>query len=284
MRSQRIPPATDTKRVTSWNGYAISGLARAATQLDDIEMLAKAQAAANFVMRDLRDDEGRLLRVFAEGKAHVTGFLDDYGAMLGACLDLQRAGAGAHWLQTALELAHELIARFYDSEAGDLFFTPADGQELVHRPRSDSDGATPHAAGHALVGLLRVGELAADDDLLARARTVLSKQAFVLERAPHAFPTLLRAAALAERGLAVAVIVGPPDDPDRERLARRARSELGPEDAVILAEPGAPAPGGLAATWLAGRQCEGDQPTAYVCRGTTCSLPITEPSGFDELA
>ena len=284
LRSQRIPPATDTKRVTSWNGYTISGLARTATQLEDADILGEAEAAADFVLGTLRDDEGRLLRVFAEGKAHVTGFLDDYGAMVGACLDLHRAGAGDRWLQTALELAHELIERFYDSDVGDLFFTPADGQALAHRPHSDNDGATPHAAGHALVGLLRAGELAGDSEMLARARTVLSKQAFVLERAPHAFPTLLRAAALAERGLAVAVIVGPRDDPRSERLARRARRELGPEDAVILFEPGTPAPEGLAASWLTERHCEGGQPTAYVCRGTSCSLPITEPSGFEALS
>ncbi|MFP6624804.1 MAG: thioredoxin domain-containing protein, partial [Myxococcota bacterium] len=82
VRNQRTPPATDTKRVTSWNGYAISGLARAASQLGDDDVLREAVAAAEFVLETLRDDSGQLLRVFAEGRAHVTGFLDDYGSML----------------------------------------------------------------------------------------------------------------------------------------------------------------------------------------------------------
>ncbi|MFP6606152.1 MAG: thioredoxin domain-containing protein, partial [Myxococcota bacterium] len=101
--------------------------------------------------------------------------------------------------------------------------------------------------------------------------------------APHAFPTLVRAAALAEQRLSVAVVVGATDDPRSRELASRARHELGPEDAVIQLEPGASAPDGVAAAWLEGRNQEGGQPTAYVCRGTTCSLPITEPDQFAAL-
>ncbi len=283
VRSERIPPATDKKRVTSWNGYAISGLARAATQLGDEEVLAEAVAAADFVLETLRDKDGRLLRVFAEGRAHVTGFLDDYGSMLDACLDLHRAGAGDRWLGTALELGGEIVERFYDGSARDLFLTPSDGEALVHRPRSDNDGATPHAAGHALLGLVRVAELAGDTEILGVAHAIISTHAFVLERAPHAFPTMARAAALADLGLSVAVIVGAADDPRTGELLTQARHALGPEDAVLQVEPGAPAPKGVAASWVKGRDPEGGQPTAYVCRGTTCSLPITEPGGFATL-
>ena len=283
VRDERIPPATDTKRVTSWNAYVISGMARAATQWSDDEVLSEAVACAEFILENLRDDDGRLLRVFAEGRARVTGFLDDYAAMLDACLDLQRAGAGDRWLATALDLAHEIVQHFYDAQAGDLFFTPSDGPTLVHRPRSDHDGATPHAAGHALIGLLRLGELARDAEILAVARATLSTQAFVLEKAPHAFPTLTRAATLAEQGLSVALVLGAADDSRTRLLVTRARHALGFEDAVIQLEPGAQPPRGLDASWLEGRQSLAGVPTAYVCRGTTCSLPITEPSGFEKL-
>ncbi len=282
-RNQRIPPATDTKRVTSWNGYAISGLARAASELGDEDVLREAVAVAEFVLETLRDDAGQLLRVFAEGRAHVTGFLDDYGSMLDACLDLHRAGAGDRWLGTALELGRGIVRRFYDPSAEDLFFTPSDGQALVHRPRSDNDGATPHAAGHALIGLLHIAEISGDAEILAVADRILSTHAFVIEKAPHAFPPRVRAAARAERRLSLAVVVGGADDPRSGELASRARHELGPEDAVIQLEPGASAPDGVAAAWLEGRNQEGGQPTAYVCRGTTCSLPITEPDQFAAL-
>jgi hypothetical protein len=278
-RSTRVPPATDRKRVASWNGYTISGLARAATVLDDPAILADAVAAADFVLEKLRDESG-LLRVFADGRAHVKGFLDDHAALLEACLDLYRAGAGDRFAARALELAREIRARFYDPNERDLFLTPSDGEPLVHRPRSDNDGATPHAAGHALLGIARVAELSGDADLAALTRAVLATHAFALERAPHAFPTLLRAAALRERGLSVAVVVGEPDDSRCAALLAAARHALAPEDAVVAVRPGAPAPRGIADAWLAGREARDGRPTAYLCRGATCSLPILEPEAL----
>jgi len=110
---------------------------------------------------------------------------------------------------------------------------------------------------------------------------VIETHAFVLERAPHAFPTLARAALAAERGLCVAVILGAPADPATRALAERARRVLEPTDAVVVAAPGAPAPIGVAASWLQGREPQGGRPTAWICRGVACSLPSVEP---DELS
>ena len=279
-RAGRIPPATDTKRVASWNGYLASGLARVASALEDEAILREAEEITDFVLETLRDDEGRLLRVFAEGRAHVTAFLDDYGALLDASLDLHRAGAGERWLGVAIALANEIVDRFYDEKARDLFLTPADGEPLPHRPRSDNDGATPHAAGHALIGLVRVGELSGDARVRDVARSVLETHAFVLEKAPHAFPTLLRAAALFDHGLSVAVVVGEPESDEAAALLARARRELGPEDAVVGIAPGE-TPEGVDPTWTEGRGLEGGRATAYVCHGTTCSLPITDPEAFE---
>jgi hypothetical protein len=106
----------------------------------------------------------------------------------------------------------------------------------------------------------------------------LTEQAPEMEQAPHAFPTLLRAVALRTRGSSVAVIVGDADDPRTAALADRARRVLRPEDAVLVSQPDAAPLDGVAAEWLVGRTPVGDRPTAYVCRGNACSLPIHEPS------
>ncbi len=279
-RSERIPPATDEKRVAAWNGYVISGLARVATVLDDGDVLADAVTAAEFVLGTMRSPDGQLLRVFAEDRTHVPAFLDDHAAMVQACLELYRAGAGDPWLERAMELGRTIARRFFDPDAADLFLTPNDGEKLVHRPRSDSDGATPHAAGHALLGLLQLAELSEEAELGRVARAVLETHAFVLERAPHAFPTLLRAAALSEAGLSVAVVVGDASEPATRDLLAKARATLAPEDMVVHVEPGTRPPV-VAASWLEGREPKDGVPTAWVCRGTTCSLPITEPDAFE---
>ena len=108
----------------------------------------------------------------------------------------------------------------------------------------------------------------------------IEEQSLLLEKAPQAFPTLLRAVALRARGTSVAVIVGPEDDPGTAALAERARRVLRPEDAVLATAPGDAAPTGVSPNWLADREAIDGRATAYVCLGTRCSLPVQDPAEF----
>jgi uncharacterized protein YyaL (SSP411 family) len=279
-RGKRIPPGLDGKRIASWNGFTISGLARVGSLLDDASMIRDAATAADFVLERMTDAAGHPCRVFDAGRASVPAFLDDRAAMLEATLDLWRAGAGDRFGAAALRIADDIAARFYDDAEGDLFFTPSDGEPLVHRPRSDHDGATPHSAGLAVLGLLRIATLAGRPDLRRIAERVIETHATALERAPEAFCTLARAALAAERGLSVAVVVGDPESAATRALADRARRVLLPEEAVLVVPPGAAPPDGVDPDWLRGRDALDGRATAWVCRGTACSLPAVDP---DEL-
>jgi len=278
-RAKRVPPGTDTKRLLGWNALTISGLAYAGSLTDDEALMDDAEALAEFCATRLRAPNGSWLRVFAEGSARVPAFLDDLAPWLAALLDLHRAGCGERWLALALEVAEEIRTRFFDADENDLFFTPADGEVLVHRPRSDHDGATPHSAGLAVIGLLRAAALSGRHELRTTAERVLRTHAFALERAPFSLPTLARAGAWAERESSVAVVIGGEADPRTAALAQAARRALGPEDAVLVAAPGA-AGALLDASWLTGKVLVGGAPAAYVCRGVTCSLPVTEPAAL----
>jgi hypothetical protein len=282
-RAKRVPPATDTKRVLGWNALAISGLAYAGSVLDEPSLTQAAAACGRFVRSRLRDPAGGWRRVFAEGRARVPAFLDDLAAWLAACLDLHRATGDAEFPALALAVGEEIQARFFDAGENDLFLVPADGETLAQRPRSDHDGATPHSTGLATLGLLRVAALGGRDDLRRTAERVLRTHAFVLERAPAAYPTLARAACWAERGLSGAVVVGDPGDARTRALALRARRLLAPEEIVLVTAPGDPTPAGVDPSWLADRTPLTGAPAAYLCRGSVCSLPVTEPAALAAL-
>ncbi len=76
------------------------------------------------------------------------------------------------------------------------------------------------------------------------------------------------------------MVIGDPADAATAALADRARRVLAPEDGVIVAAPGAAPPASLDPAWFAGREAIGGRPAAYLCRGTTCSLPVTEPDSL----
>ncbi|MCP5055204.1 MAG: thioredoxin domain-containing protein [bacterium] len=276
IREGRIRPATDPKRVTAWNALTASGLAYAGSVLGKPALVEAATETVDFLLTRTRDEEGRLLRIFAEGIAKVPAFLDDSAALLAACLDVYRAGAGDRFLEAGLAEADEIVARFFDPDEGDLFLTPSDGEPLPHRPRSDPDGATPHSTGLAVLGLLRAASLSGRASLRTTAEQILRGHAFAMEKDPAAFPTLLRAASWAEQDLSCAVIVASGDAPGTAALASAARRSLEPDESVVLIA-GAYVPG-LDTAWAQGRGAVDGRPTAYVCRGRTCSLPITEPA------
>ena len=68
-RSERVRPGLDDKRLTSWNALMISALAEAGAVLARSDYLDAAVACASFVLRDLRDGDGRLLRSWKDGRA-----------------------------------------------------------------------------------------------------------------------------------------------------------------------------------------------------------------------
>jgi uncharacterized protein YyaL (SSP411 family) len=132
--------------------------------------------------------------------------------------------------------------------------------------------------------MLRVSTLAGREDWRNLVDRVLEAHATELHRVPEAFPTLCRVLLAAERGLSLALIVGDPQDPATEKLAERARTLLNPEDAVLVVAPGTSVAEGVDPSWLSDRVSLGGRPTAYVCRGVSCSLPVTDPDDLAPLA
>ena len=86
-RAARTRPGLDDKRLTSWNALAIAALADAGAVLggeDGLRYLDAAERCAEFVLRELRDGEGRLLRTYSNGRARIGGYLEDHAFLLEA--------------------------------------------------------------------------------------------------------------------------------------------------------------------------------------------------------
>ena len=276
-RAKRIPPATDPKCIAAWLGYCIGGVAAAGSCFDEPSWIELARRLARFATERLSDGGAELMQIHDGGETRIPGFLDDHAALLCALLDLHRACGELCWIEAALRLAETICVDFYEPEQRDLVFVRADDATLIFGPGSDSDGATPAAAGLAVVGLVRLAALTGRSDLDEVARSVLETHAPLIEREPLHLPTLTRAAALREFGVGVGIILGDPEHAATRVLAQRARQILGPDDFVLTLRLG-DVPIWLAPEWLEGREPSGGRPTAYLCRGQACSLPATEPT------
>ena len=77
-RGKRPRPKRDDKILAGWNGLTIAGLAAAGQAFHDAECLDMAVKAADFVLGNMRDPQGRLRRVYSDSpkpRASGQGFL-----------------------------------------------------------------------------------------------------------------------------------------------------------------------------------------------------------------
>jgi uncharacterized protein len=191
-REGRPRPALDDKRLASWNALMISALADAGAVLGESRYLEAAARCADFVQADMRDDRGRLLRTYNDGRAKIDAFLEDHAFLLEALLVLFEASCDERWFHQATALADDMIARFADADRGGFFSTPADGEALIARRKDLEDTPIPSGAASAAAGLLRLAQLTGSDEYERQGLSVLRLLHEIAPRHPLAFGHLLQ--------------------------------------------------------------------------------------------
>jgi uncharacterized protein YyaL (SSP411 family) len=197
----RIPPVTDTKMIVAWNSLMISGLAKSATILGEIEYLELATQAAQFILKHQWID-GRLHRVNYEGEPDVVAQSEDYALLIKALIDLHQASLTVtsplvqpnDWLEQAKKVQEEFNNLLWSVELGGYFNTAKDtGEELLIRERSYIDNATPAANGVAISNLVRLFLLTENLEFLDQAEQGLTAFSSVMQKSPTACPSLFTA-------------------------------------------------------------------------------------------
>jgi hypothetical protein len=273
-RGARVRPGTDDKVLAGWNGLAISGLVAAWRATDHAPALALALRVATF-LRDTMVSGDRIVRVFHEGATkQLDGTLDDYAFCAQAFLDLAEATGERSWWDLGTRLLAAVRARFVEERDGVVvfFLAPAGDPLLVHRPESHHDGAIPSGAAIATQALLRVGLVAGDAAALALAERYLAQR----------LTGATGANAWANSGLLAAldlylhpeeVVVT--DGAGRDELLAAVRRAYAPTACIVgpWAQP----------SILDGKVPDGERARAFVCSGTTCSPPVTDPAALAAL-
>jgi uncharacterized protein YyaL (SSP411 family) len=281
-RKSRIRPGLDDKVLASWNGLMIAAFAYAGRVLDEPRYLDAAVRAADFVLRELRDGEGRLLRTHRAGESRIRAFLKDHAFLIDACLDLYEATFDLRWLNEARSLADDMNRLFSDEEEGGWYHTAIDAEELLTRSMTPHDGAIPSGNGAATQVMLRLAVLTGEEGYRERADAALRRFAGAMERASRATLGLLIALdeRLHEDG--EIAIVGPPGEESTRTLLRKIHSEYLPGVALALLDPeGNGAEVESRVPLLHGKTLVDGGPAVYVCRSYACRAPVTSVAGVE---
>jgi uncharacterized protein YyaL (SSP411 family) len=273
-RAERVRPGLDEKRLASWNALMLAALAEAGAALEREDYLEAARACAEFVLRDLRDGEGRLLRSYKDGEGRLNGYLEDHAFLLEALLTLYEATFERRWFEEAKALAEATIARFGDPERGGFYSTSDDHEELIARRKEIGDHPIPSGNSAAALGLLRLEALTGERSYGTRAEGVLRLFAAAAPRQPDAFAHLLRALDFQLSPTREVALIGG----DLSELARVVRDGYRPHLVLAGGPEGSDTP-----LLLRGRTAVDGKPTAYVCEHFTCRQPVTDPKALATL-
>ncbi len=287
-RIARPQPAIDDKVLAAWNGLAIGALADASRMLaadgdpalgeTASRYVAAARAAAAAVLDHQRSDDGRLRRSWRDGRASADGALEDYANLADGLLALYEATFEERWFDAAVSLLDVVLEHFPHPDGG-FYDTPDDGERLVVRPRDVQDNATPSGGAMATTALLRLAALTGEGRYRAAAERALAAMGRYLDRHPTAFAQWLCALEQAHAESTEVAVVGGAAEPATRVLV--ATLDRGYHPFRVQASSSVPESSSV--PLLHGRFALDGRPTAFVCHGFACRLPVTEPEALEAL-
>jgi uncharacterized protein YyaL (SSP411 family) len=264
VRNRRIRPGLDDKVITAWNGLALRALAEAGAVLREERYLEAGRTNARFILEFLRRSDGRLLRSFRQGEAHIPAFLDDYAAYSVGLFSLYQATGEEEWFLAGKDLVGQMLELFWDGS--EFFSVSHDAEELITRPQDLLDNPSPSGNSLAAEALMMAALLTGEPQLFETAEAALRAGAGLAERYPSAIGHLL---AVAHSWLTPPREVAIVGDDSTELLAAfwgRYRP-----DAVLARSQG---DGPSRVPLLEGRVPHQGEALAYVCQRFVCAAPV----------
>ena len=229
--------------------------------------LAIVSLAAAMTMGD------RIGHSYRAGTLLFPGLASDFTAMIRAAIALHEATGDHALLEQALIWQRALDSHYTDRDTGGYYWSADDAGDLLLRPHSTSDDATPNPNSVAAQNLIRLAVLSGDDKWRDRADRLIENILSASAQNLFGHVALLNALDLRLRGAEI-VVTGLESD-----ALAQAALKLPFIERVVLRAPTANA---LPITHPARDKIAAAPNAAFVCVGERCSLPVTTTEAIAE--
>jgi len=276
-RKKRIHPSKDDKVLTDWNGLMIVALSKGAQAFNKPEYADAARKATDFLLKELRRQDGRLLHRYREGEAALPGYLDDYAFLIWGLVDLYEATFEARYLREALALTDDMLRLFWDDKNSGLYLTGIDSEQLIARMKDAYDGAIPSGNSVATLNLLRLGKMTMQQEYEKKAEKAMESFGKTINRSPTAFSQLLIALDFTVGPTQEIVIAGNLLQEGTEKMLQAVRCRFLPRKILILhpQDEDGKAIEKIVPFVRSQNEING-KATAYVCESYACKAPTTD--------
>jgi uncharacterized protein len=264
-RQSRVRPGLDDKILASWNGLMLKGLVDAFRAFGDDYFREMAIKNANFLKYKMTNGS-QLWHSYKDGRATITGFLEDYAAVIDGYIALYQITFDEIWLDEATALMAYSLENFFDDEDEFFFFTDKNSEALIARKKEIFDNVVPSSNSMMAHNLYLLGLLHDHTDYIELSDLMLSKLKKKLLSDSQWAMNWAALATLKASDTAEIVIVGP----EREAFRRQFETRHYPNKIIVGADTNHDSKLPL----LQDRRAINGQTTIYVCVGQMCQLPV----------
>jgi hypothetical protein len=270
-RAKRVRPALDDKVLADWNGLLITALANAGTVFHEPRWLDAAACAFQFVRTHMFEG-GRLRHCWRDGQLRHPATIDDHANLSRAALALFEATGNNEYLSSAEHWVALADAHYWDADHGGYFLSADDTRDVLLRVKPVHDQSVPAGNSTMVAVLGRLFHLTGKSAYRDRADATLTALSGEIARSVSPLASLVNAHSLLNAAIQI-ILIGTADDPALSAM-RRTIYDVSLPDRILHQVTTTRA---FPATHPAfGKTAVDGRPTAYICRGPVCSLPITD--------
>lgn len=265
-RDKREKPRLDDKILTSWNGLALKGLTDAYRFLGNKEYLEMAQQNAHFILNNLVDKEGGLYHNHKNGKSTISGFLEDYAAIIDGFISLYEVSYNETWLNHSLKLTNYVIDNFSDTSTGLFFFTSNKGESLIRKTLEVADNVIPSSNSIMAHNLLKLSKYFPEESFEIRLNQIMNTMRKSITENPQNHANWLHLSLLMDQDYYEVVVIGENFEPICKTLMKNYLPN------VIFAASNSK----TSNLPLFMNRYVMNKTLIYVCKHGSCQLPVEE--------
>ena len=282
-RKKRVHPLKDDKILTDWNGLMIISLAKAGKVFNKIKYIEAAENSIQFIFEKLTKPEGKLIHRYCEGEAAIDAHADDYAFIISGLIELYETTFKIKYLQKAIELNEIFIKHFYDYNNGGFYFTSDEGEELIVRTKEIYDGAIPSSNSIALLNLLKLARITANQKYENLASEISRTFSEEVSKNSTSYTQFLCGLDFAFGPAYEVVIVEGKDESQTKKIMSGINKYFIPNKVLVFIPENDFDEIKNIAAYTSFYTTINNNTTAYICQNYKCNLPTDDPDTISNL-
>ena len=276
-RKKRIHPLKDDKILTDWNGLMIAAYAKAGVVFNSDDYTQQAEKSAQFILNNLTDNNGRLLKRYRNGNAGVDAHLDDYAFFIWGLLELYEATFNVTYLAEAIQLSNIMVDEFWDVTNGGFFLGGENSEKLIVRAKTGYDGAMPSGNSVAAMNCSKLNRITGETKWAEISDKIFITFSNEIQKTPSGYASMVNAFLFNTDNPKEIVIVGSGKDSDTISAIEKIKSEYVPNKVIIFKDTDdelnklSPL-----AKWTVTQETIDEKTTYYICQDFACKIPTTD--------